>query len=225
MFCSPVVRHLNNEIVYEPSEDTFLFLDCFELEKKHLDDMFKNTVPLIVEIGVGSGSITSFVQKYILSKSIFIGTDINPYACKTMLKTISLNNEKDGKPVLIDSCQMNLTSSLRNNQTNILIFNPPYVPTSTIPNIKNIKIDSDWLKFSYCGGDNGMTITWKVLNNLEKILDKNLGVAYILFCARNKPNDVAKYMEKKNWNVVNVITKKIGSEILTILKFNKKHNI
>lgn len=65
-----------------------------------------------------------------------------------------------------------------------------------------------------------MVITWKVLNNLTNVLSKS-GVAYILFCARNKPETVTSIMQLKGWNVEVVINRKAGWEVLSVLKFTR----
>ena len=47
------------------------------------------------------------------------------------------------------------------------------------------------LDLALLGGKDGMAITDKLLRQLEQILSPD-GVAYILFCARNKPKEVIK---------------------------------
>lgn len=75
-------------------------------------------------------------------------------------------------------------------------------------------------RFGIIRGEDGMMITWKVLNNLEEILTGD-GVAYILFCARNKPDSVADKMRQRGWKVDVIINRKAGWEVLTILRFAK----
>lgn len=102
---------------------------------------------------------------------------------------------------------MDLTSSIRPNTIDILIFNPPYVPASEVPEVPVTDEDTKWLDLALLGGEDGMVITWKVLNNIEHILSSD-GVAYILFCARNKPDIVADIMRDRGWKVDVVINKK-----------------
>lgn len=70
------------------------------------------------------------------------------------------------------------------------------------------------------GGEDGMDVTNKVLDNLEAILSLS-GVAYILFCARNKPEEIAKRMEQI-WDIKLIEQRKAGWEILSVYRFQKK---
>ncbi|KAG0327016.1 HemK methyltransferase member 2 [Podila humilis] len=69
MLPTPDLSHLKRqdyEFIYEPAEDTFLFLDAFEDEALFL----KTLNPIIsLEVGSGSGCVTAFVGK-ILSVDI-----------------------------------------------------------------------------------------------------------------------------------------------------------
>ncbi|KAI5966191.1 MTQ2 [Candida pseudojiufengensis] len=218
MLPTPIVKDLDFDKVYEPSEDSFYLLDCFEIEKDFLVKKFTNQVPIITEIGTGSGIITTFLIQNILQDAIYITTDINPTACVSAKATLLHNCKK--KAHLVDSTQMDLTSSIRNKTIDVLVFNPPYVPASEVPNLPTNDTDNKWLDLALLGGEDGMIITWKVLNNLENILSDE-GVAYILFCARNKPVQVAEIMRQKGWEVTTIINKKAGWEVLSILRFNK----
>ncbi|EAZ63030.2 predicted protein [Scheffersomyces stipitis CBS 6054] len=231
MLPTPEVKHIDYDTVYEPSEDSFLLLDCFEQELSFLTTKFSTTIPIVTEIGTGSGIVTTFLQKNILQKAIYISTDVNPHACKTALHTVKVNNadsesEKSEKsknekstPELVDICQMDLVSAIR-PKIDVLLFNPPYVPAGEVPTIPNKEDDSTWLDLALLGGEDGMVITWKVLDSLDSILAEN-GVAYILFCARNKPDFVANEMTKRGWKVKEIIQRKAGWEVLCVLRFQR----
>lgn len=218
MLPTPTVRSLD-EKVYDPAEDSFLLLDCFEQDQEYLLEKFPppSTIPLVVEIGAGSGIVTTFVKQSILKDGIYIATDLNPHACKAVLQTAEENKVNDEK---LESCQMDLTCGIKNKQVDILIFNPPYVPAEEVPAVPETDDDESWLDLALCGGPQGMDVTWKVLHGLETILSKN-GVAYILFCARNNPMDVKRDMEQLGWEVDKVIERKAGWEVLSILRFQK----
>ncbi|KAG5421429.1 MTQ2 [Candida metapsilosis] len=216
MFSTPRTTNVDFDKVYEPSEDTFYLLDCFEEDKEFLETKFKNKAPLITEIGTGSGTVTTFILQYILQDGIYIATDINPNACRGVLETSRYNCPS--KAHLVDSSQMDLTSAIRPNTVDVLVFNPPYVPASEVPEIPTTNEDTKWLDLALLGGENGMVVTWKVLNNLEHILSSD-GVAYILFCARNNPSTVAGIMRDRGWMVDVILCKKAGWEVLSILRF------
>ncbi|KAI5970416.1 MTQ2 [Candida margitis] len=216
MLSTPITKNLDYDKVYEPSEDSFYLLDCFEEEKEYLEAKFKDRVPVITEIGTGSGIVTTFILQNIVHDGIYISTDVNPNACKSVLETVQYNCPTAAH--LVDSTQMDLTSAIRQHTIDLLVFNPPYVPASEVPEIPASDEDATWLDLALLGGEDGMIVTWKVLNNLEHILSSD-GVAYILFCARNKPDSVADLMRQRGWNVDVIINKKAGWEVLSILRF------
>ncbi|KAK6202769.1 S-adenosyl-L-methionine-dependent methyltransferase [Scheffersomyces amazonensis] len=235
MLPTPIVKDVDYEKVYEPAEDSFLLLDCLEEEQEFIQSRFKNIIPIITEIGGGSGIVTTFLHKNILPNSIFITTDINPHACEAILNTVKVNKIDQDQdqdkpstnskiptiPYLIDSCQMDLTSGIKAQEIDLLVFNPPYVPAEIVPEIPTNLNDDTWLDLALMGGEDGMITTWKILDNLHNILNPLHGVAYILFCARNKPDQVAQTMTSRGWNVETVILRKAGWEVLSILKFTK----
>lgn len=225
MLPTPETGDLDYDKVYEPSEDTFLLLDCFERELKFLQQKLDDNVcgsSLVTEIGTGSGMVTSFIMANILPNSLYIATDINPNACQSCLETADINKRQLQLVVLVvDCCQMDLTRAFIPNCIDLLVFNPPYVPAETVPDIPDNQDDSKWLDLALLGGPTGMTVTWQLLNQLEQVLTVN-GVAYILFCARNEPHKVKEIMESRGWEVCEIIQRKAGWEVLSVLRFIKQ---
>lgn len=202
------------ERVYEPAEDTFLLLDCLEQEKPFLDTFFKGKLPTVLEVGTGSGTITTFANLHIL-KGLFLATDINRACCDSVLETHEING---GSP-LLDTLQCSLVDSLRDNCVDVLIFNPPYVPNEGVPQVPANADDHVWLDLALVGGNDGMVVTWKLLSKLDRVLTVN-GVAYILFCARNKPEQVVEtFKQSYPFKVELVIHRKAGWEELSVYKF------
>ncbi|CAK9437926.1 uncharacterized protein LODBEIA_P23040 [Lodderomyces beijingensis] len=219
MLPTPHLKDVDYEKIYEPSEDSFYLLDCLEDQKSYLESKFKNHVPVVVEIGTGSGIITTFLLQCILQEALYMATDVNPSACTCVLKTASHNCPH--RAHLVDSLQMSLASAVRPNTVDILVFNPPYVPAEEVPELSpDDTKDTQWLDLALLGGEDGMVTTWKVLNGLDSILSAG-GVAYILFCARNHPESVAQQMQRRGWKVDVIIHKKAGWEVLSILRFLK----
>lgn len=212
MLPTPIVKNLD-EKVYEPAEDSFLLLDCLEERLPHLR-RYRN--PVVCEIGAGSGVVTAFMKCHVFPHGLFLATDVNPAACLTIVETARANDESHFNTV--ESCQMSLTSAIRRNLVDVLVFNPPYVPGEEVPERPATDDDDKWLDLALVGGEDGMVVTWEVLNNLGAILAPG-GVAYILFCARNKPDDVAAHMRRQGWTVDVVIHRKAGWEVLSVLEF------
>lgn len=215
MLPTPYIRNLD-ERVYDPAEDSFLLLDSLEA---CLPELKKHKFPVVCEIGAGSGIVTTFLRNNIFPHGVFFATDVNPAACAQIMATASENTPEIDFSML-NIFQMSLTTGIRERCIDVLVFNPPYVPAEEVPSLPNVSEDQAWLDLALLGGADGMVVTWQVLYNLESILSPN-GVAYILFCARNKPDAVAATMEERGWAVRVVEHRKAGWEVLSVLEFTR----
>ncbi|KAG4430781.1 hypothetical protein IFR05_013732 [Cadophora sp. M221] len=254
MLPTPSTSHVAFERIYEPAEDSYLLLDTLscEAEKVFLHDRLHDTTPgstkdeslspspLVVEVGTGSGVVISFVNAHaeaILGRTdvITLGVDVNRFACKATEQTIDVAQKDQAMQglshgVFLSSVLGDLTLALRANQVDILIFNPPYVPTAELPNIPrelgsqitSYDDDSHLLSLSYAGGLDGMETTHRLLDSLDSVLCRARGCAYILLCAQNHPELVKEGIRKwgKGWAVETVGSsgKKAGWERLQIVR-------
>ncbi|SCU90160.1 LADA_0F02234g1_1 [Lachancea dasiensis] len=226
MLPTPHVR-CDYDKVYEPSEDTFLMLDALEKDQEFLRRFLGDKMNLVSEIGCGSGMVTTFMMHNRIpnKNAIYLPTDINPWAMESMVDTASLNKCDQN---VLSPIRMNMAKSLRSGQIDLLVFNPPYVPAESVPTIPTEELsvtgegkeDAAWLDLALLGGDDGMVVTWKLLHSLDEFLAPN-GIAYVLFCARNKPQEVVKAMQLQNWSCELVEYRKAGWEVLSIYKFHR----
>lgn len=225
MLPTPYIKCDYNK-VYEPSEDSFLVLDSLEKDLVYLREKFKNRVTFVCELGPGSGIITTFmIQNEIpnRSNSLYFSVDINPWALETTLTTAKLNGCSETNCYL-ECIQSDLITSIRKKQIDILVFNPPYVPAINVPEIPSSKENLDqWLDLALLGGKDGMVITQRVIDQLDDTLSPT-GVAYILFCARNKPEQiVSNIIETCDlWNIDLIEHRKAGWEVLSVYRFSRK---
>ncbi|KAL3233090.1 eRF1 methyltransferase catalytic subunit MTQ2 [Nakaseomyces bracarensis] len=221
MLPTPYVK-CDYDKVYEPAEDSFLLLDCLELEKGYLENRFSGRLSVVCELGPGSGIVTTFMMQNSIptpsSESIYFAVDVNPWALQTTCDTAERNGcEK----TFLEVFQSDLATSIRQKEIDVLVFNPPYVPAEDVPEIPGEDTNSDkWLDLALLGGPEGMDITNKVLSSLNKILSPT-GVAYILFCARNRPEEMVKTMSAL-WDIKLIEQRKAGWEILSVYRFQKK---
>jgi release factor glutamine methyltransferase len=82
--------------------------------------------------------------------------------------------------------------------------------------------DSYLLELSYAGGEDGMVVTNKMLEQISGILSAGSGVAYVLLCAQNKPEMVKQRIREwgSGWmaETAGASGKKAGWEKLVILR-------
>ncbi|KAK7746179.1 S-adenosylmethionine-dependent methyltransferase [Diatrype stigma] len=111
----------------------------------------------------------------------------------------------------LGTAQGDLTAPLRDGCVDVLIFNPPYVPTAEIPmhsppppplsppdadteastSASTFETDSRLLALSWAGGRDGMETTERLLADLPRVLSAR-GCAYVLLCAQNRPEEVKR---------------------------------
>jgi release factor glutamine methyltransferase len=164
------------EHVYEPAEDTYLFMDALQ---KELPDLQATRPAIIMEIGCGSGCISAYLAKN-LHGPAYIATDINPHAIAAARRTFDAN----GLP--IDLVHGNLCAPFRlNKRVDVLLFNPPYVPTPTE------EIRSSWIARSWAGGIKGREVTDLLLDKLETYLSLT-GRMYLVALDSNDPQEVCE---------------------------------
>ncbi|KAL2441097.1 hypothetical protein ABEF95_011943 [Exophiala dermatitidis] len=295
MLPTPSTSHVSYDRIYEPAEDSYLFLDTLSsaLETAWLQARFKPSSsytssstlssttttslrpeqtptpsphrpgrtrtpkpttppPLVVELGPGSGVIIAFLTAHahtIFGQSVLsLGVDVNPHACLATRTTVenalyetktSTESNSTSNSIYLASLTGDLTTPLRPGEVDVLIFNPPYVPTDSVPDIGalrnqhqnqqthtvpvtsvgadantqsslNTKVvsssssssltfeeSSHLLALSYAGGIDGMQVTMRLLHQIPHILSPR-GVAYILFCRGNKPEEVKSWI--RSWN-------------------------
>ena len=239
MLPTPSTSHVSFDNIYEPAEDSYLLLDTLSggPECVWLQAHFppRSSAPLIVEVGSGSGLVIAFLAANagtILGREdvLTFGVDVNVKACIATSQTV--------QKALIDQTSLasyassicaDLCAPFNPHSIDILLFNPPYVPTADTPNISQIvtsvdsyETDSQLLALSYAGGLDGMEITNRLLALLPHVLTAR-GVAYVLLCVQNKPE---KFKERvgqdlgQHWNVETVGTSgnSAGWERLQIIK-------
>ncbi|KAF8470154.1 hypothetical protein BDZ91DRAFT_694066 [Kalaharituber pfeilii] len=186
--------------------------------------------PLVLEVGTGSGVVLSFLTanaSAIIGRGdvVALGTDINKYACRGTAETMRIELQRVQKAVaeantasiavpdpltalspglFLAALNMDLFSALRPSLVDVLVFNPPYVPTPQAPTlphpnfdvgISTFEVESRYLELAYAGGPTGMATTDRLLHGLDGVLSER-GVLYLLLCAQNKPEEVAERLRR-----------------------------
>lgn len=228
MLPTPDTSHVSYSRIYEPAEDSFLLLDTLTSEAPFLSRTFPpaGPAPLVLEVGTGSGVVLAFINAH--ARTLFghaavvtAGVDLNPFACLatglTVDKAARENRSTAGR--YLGASVGDLGSAWRRGTVDVLVFNPPYVPTPDVPPllgpqrrgkgaVKDKEEDDDaddgddddddddtWerdsylLSLSYAGGRDGMETTHRLVGMLPRLLSTR-GCAYVLLCAQNRPAEV-----------------------------------
>ncbi|KAH8120652.1 S-adenosyl-L-methionine-dependent methyltransferase [Phellopilus nigrolimitatus] len=217
MLPTPDMRHLTKEDykhVYEPAEDTFIFLDALEEEAEEL----RRTKPrLCLEIGSGSGCVSAFVGNILGSSNcLYLCTDINENASRCTGRTGRQNN------VSLDPVIASLAEPLNHRLQHfggfdLILFNPPYVPTA-LEEADDAQGGHD-IQGSWAGGLLGMDITNKVLSNLKNLLSRT-GLFYLVAVKENDvPSVRRKVKDEQGLDSEIVLQRRAGRENLYVVKF------
>lgn len=259
MLPTPDTSHVSYSRVYEPAEDSFLLLDTLSSpsETAFLQQRFHQgpgaatqTPPLVVEVGTGSGVVIGFVNAqagrlFGTRDVLTLGIDVNAFACSataaTAAKAAAENPRSHGR--FLGAARGDLLAPLRAREVDVLVFNPPYVPTDELP-VQDARLvaggdddremgasarferDSYLLSLSYAGGKDGMEITDRLIDALPTTLSGR-GCAYILLCAGNKPDEVKARIQEfgPEWRVLTAgdSGKQAGWEKLQIIRIWRDH--
>ncbi|KAJ6574725.1 S-adenosyl-L-methionine-dependent methyltransferase [Mycena capillaripes] len=217
MIPTPDLTHLrpeDYEHVYEPAEDTFILLDALEQDAKQLKSMSPR---ISLEIGSGSGCVSAFLGSIAgPSAVLYLCTDINPHACRCSTATghqnkvpLELVNTSLGHPLL----------ARLQKSVDIIIFNPPYVPTM-YGEASGAQKDRD-IEGSWAGGQDGMKVTDKFFPQVADLLSPH-GRFYLVAVAQNNIPGIQRRM-KENYALESqvVLRRRAGREHLSVILFTR----
>ena len=237
----PSLRHLNfrdYDRVYEPSDDTYLLIDAIgydidAMEQSEVEDgnIIRSNILQSVEIGCGTGTPTVYLAKRIRGKCgdekegsveetcsntvntncVHYVTDINPDAI-LIAKATAESNGISAEHFQAVQCDLasNLLDQLE-GKVDVLIFNPPYVPTP------DEEVGSSGIEASWAGGKDGRVVIDQALPQIARLLAFPHGVAYVVTVDDNFPEQIAQTMDEMyGIRVVPWLRRRAHNEYLTI---------
>lgn len=134
--------------VYEPAEDTFLFAENLDLQRRDK----------VLEIGTGTGLIAIYAAK---NTSNVIATDINKNAIKCALKNTITNHTYN-----VELREGNLFEPVESQKFDLILFNTPYLPTE-----EDEKLEEDINK-AFDGGLDGRDTIDAFISEVKNYLNK-----------------------------------------------------
>ena len=186
--------------VYDPAEDTYLLLDAIDIKKNES----------VLEIGSGCGIISLECAR--IGANV-ISTDINPIAVELVKKNFLINqNILNGN---FEVRSGDLFSPILSSETfDVIIFNPPYLPTKKeqrIGGLYDLALD---------GGESGIEVTKKFIGSVSAFLRKD-GKAYFVFSSLSSKDALESLIKKLKLNFKIVESKTYGDETLSVYMLKK----
>jgi release factor glutamine methyltransferase len=196
--CNGLTLELHPE-VYEPAEDTFQLLEALKIKR---DDT-------ILEIGTGCGMIALDCAR---RGAHVVCTDLNPYAVALTKRNIQRNIKKlKGH---IEVRHGDLFKVLQQNERfNIVIFNPPYLPTKPSERIGGTGL----FDLATDGGPDGLSITKRFIEELPEHIEKN-GCAYLVFSSLSDKKKFVTILKKIRVQADVVLSRRFDDETLDIYR-------
>ncbi|WP_332899471.1 HemK2/MTQ2 family protein methyltransferase [Haladaptatus sp. CMSO5] len=128
--------------VYQPAEDSRLLAEA-AVAQVTPDDR-------VLEVGTGSGYVAATIEQEVGAH--VVGCDLNPHACE------------QARERGIEAARMNLTDGFRDGAFDVVVFNPPYLPTA--PD----EAGDDWMEVALSGGEDGRAVIDPFLESVGRVL-------------------------------------------------------
>ena len=170
------IQLIQCKTVYEPAEDTFLMLDTI----KQLSDIgyLDFSGKKVLELGTGVGLIGLWIAinaptipKYVVT------TDISSQAIRCAHNNAELNSATNVNML----CGDLFSVFGRKAKFDFIIFNPPYVPSTTDISKKSL----DWEERAWDGGVDGRKLIDQFLHSFPDYI-KDTGIVLILHSSLNQ---------------------------------------
>eukprot|EP00762_Andalucia_godoyi_P003742 ANDGO_08581.mRNA.1 eRF1 methyltransferase catalytic subunit MTQ2 len=192
--------------IYDPSDDTFLFSDVLEEQQAALSAVLPG---ICLEIGPATGYLTCHLA-HMFPESHYVSVDVNPIACATCSATYRENQVSQADVVHGD-----LVTSLCDSSVDVVIFNPPYVPS------EEDELGTQDVIASYAGGWKGRVVIDRFVTLVFPKL-RSSGLLYLLVIRENEPLEVIENMKRRGFLDVAVVgEQKRGWEHQFIIRARK----
>lgn len=204
------LRAADFDAVYEPADDTFLLVDALSADAVELR---RRRPALCVEVGSGSGAVLAHLGSLVGSSAALLATDVNPAAAAAARATGAQNGRR------VDAVLADLLSALRPGCVDVLVFNPPYVPTSS-EELEQAVASAD-ISAAWAGGPRGRVVLDRLLPAVGGALSPR-GVFYLLGVAENDPAEIAARLGADGFEATTVAERRAQNERLFVMRFARR---
>jgi len=181
----------NSSQVYQPEADTYLLLNAARVEIRPGDR--------VLEVGTGSGLIAADLA----GVTGVVATDINPHA--------ALCAREKG----IDVVRNDLFSGIRST-FDLILFNPPYLPT-----LPEDRID-DWLEYALDGGTSGREVIGRFAEEVGRVLAPGGRILLLISSLTGLP-EVRDIFFRQSFTSEIVMKEKVEDENLYVLRIVRRN--
>ena len=213
-----------------------VLLDENNIQMALTSDHPADRVAITLELGCGTGAVTAYLAKVLYnrrkripqkeplegsdgndvqcpSSAMHYVTDVNPHAVSVALRTAEASGLPRGtvEPILCDLASPLLDKL--SGKVDVLIFNPPYVPTP------DDEVGSAGIEASWAGGKDGRIVLDRTLPQIARLLSRPHGAAYVITVDDNLPEDIAEKMRLFGVDVKPLVRRKARNEYLSVQKF------
>lgn len=210
----PDLSHLGSadfQRVYEPSDDTYLLVDALAADAERLRSL---SAGVCIEIGCGSGAVVTHLAKLLpVGSAVVLASDVNPNAIDATAATARQNG------MAVQLVQMDLLSALRPGVVDVLVFNPPYVPTSE-EELQHALDHAD-ISAAWAGGPRGRLVLDRLLPQLGTLLSPR-GVFYLLGVRENAPDEIAALLREQGFTARTIAERRAQNERLFVMAFSRE---
>lgn len=237
----PKLDHFNYtdfDQFYEPAEDTFLLCDALLADLKHLDASNAGTEAGVtggsgtaiqcLEVGSGSGCVICYLGtllRDVYGRTDFhlMATDINVNAVIATRRTAAANElTVDVRQTdFVDGTELAGLGSL-----DVLLFNPPYVPTDD-DEVTGAGCEvRDMITAAWAGGTDGRVVIDRFLPLIQGLLRRPTGRArdvggrcYMVLVQENRPSQLIAHMrDTYDLDCTIVLSRRAKNELLHIVR-------
>lgn len=176
--------------VYQPAEDSEL-----------LASVARETVApdqTALDVGTGSGYVAAELRSTEPTATV-VGVDLNPHACR------------QARGHGVEAVRGNLTDPFRESVFDLVVFNPPYLPTPTEAE------RDDWMEQALSGGESGRVVIEPFLADAGRVLDPD-GTCLLLVSSLTDIDAVEKLAAEGGFTVREVRSEKYPFERLVVLE-------
>lgn len=219
---TPSLRHLTKSDcrkIYEPAEDSFILLDALEIDAGLISNLTLREHSLFcVEIGSGSGIALAFLSLILgPTNAAYFGIDINPHANRC---TIATGKENGAHIEVVRSSLLSGMSDRFEGKVDVLLFNPPYVPTEEEEEV--MAQGKAGIEGSWAGGATGTKLVDELIDSgtIQKVLAKG-GRFYLVAIKQNDPPNLVERLKAQGLTAEVKLARRAGGEHLHVISATK----